>query len=154
MINHPKNVYVVDDDASLRKALERLLKSAGYATKSFGSAEEFLERIPEKKSACLILDIRMTGMNGLQLQKKLSEGGFDVPIIFITAHDDPQTFEQALLNGARAILRKPFDETFLLGEIEFVFSGDSPNGHSGTQEKGALPERSNRICEESGNQRK
>ena len=126
MIKNPqKTVYVVDDDASLRKALGRLLKSAGYAPEAFASAEEFLTRAPGAQAGCLILDMRMTGMSGLDLQKRLCEDGFNIPIIFISAHDDPQAYEQAMINGAKEFLRKPFDESSLLYAVESVFGGDT-----------------------------
>lgn len=121
-----KTVYIVDDDVSIRRALARLLRSQGYTVEAFASAEEFLEFGLTADIECLILDMRMTGMSGLELQEKLLARGVNVPIIFITAHDDPQSYEQAVRNGAMDFLRKPFDQSSLLHAVESVFRGERP----------------------------
>ena len=101
-------VYVVDDDASIRGALKRLLRSVGYHAVTFDSAESFLDCAVTLGKGCLVLDIRLPGMTGLDLQAKLSLSGVRRPIIFMTAHDNPRWRERAEKAGAIAYLRKPF----------------------------------------------
>jgi FixJ family two-component response regulator len=110
-------VYVVDDDESIRRALKRLLRSAGYHAITFDSAEEFMEATSCRGEGCLILDIRLPGMTGLDLQEKLASLGAKYPVIFMTAHDNPQWQERAKKAGAVAYLKKPFDEQSLLNAI-------------------------------------
>jgi FixJ family two-component response regulator len=109
-----KLVAVVDDDALLRDALRRLLKASGLGAVSFESAEDLLNsgRLPE--IACLIADIRMPGISGLELQAKLKAEQCPIPIIFITAHGDTKMRIQAMCDGAVEFLTKPFDNTVLL----------------------------------------
>lgn len=110
-------VYIVDDDDSIRKALKRLLKSAGYHARTFVSAEAFLEFTPDKGKGVLVLDIQLPGMTGFDLQEVLTSKGTIYPIIFITAHDDNQWKERAKKRGAVDYLRKPFEEKAFLGAI-------------------------------------
>src|ERR1700733_1837012 len=107
-------VAVVDDDDLLRDALRRLLRASGLGAVSFESAEDLLNsgRLPE--IACLIADIRMPGISGLELQAKLNAGQCPIPIIFITAHGDTKMRIQAMCDGAVEFLTKPFDNTVLL----------------------------------------
>lgn len=111
-------VYIVDDDESIRKALKRLLRSAGYQAQVFASAEEFLNFTSGHGEGCLILDIRLPGITGLDLQEKLASGGAKYRVIFITAHDNPQWQERARKAGAVAYLKKPFNEHLLLDAIQ------------------------------------
>jgi FixJ family two-component response regulator len=111
-------VYVVDDDLSSRSALGRLLKSAGFQVKLFASAQEFLDSDPVEPEALMILDVRMPGLNGLELQKRLMDSGKTLPIIFLTAFEDPQARRAALQCGAVAFLQKPVDEKVLFEAIE------------------------------------
>ena len=113
-------VYVVDDDESIRKALKRLLRSMGYHAVAFESAEDFMETTSCRGEGCLVLDIRLPGMTGLDLQEKLASSGVKYPVIFMTAHDNPQWQERAKKAGAVAYLRKPFDEQSLLGAIQLA----------------------------------
>jgi len=113
-------VYVVDDDESIRKALKRLLRSMGYHAVAFESAEDFMEATFCRGEGCLVLDIRLPGMTGLDLQEKLASSGVKYPVIFMTAHDNPQWREMAKKAGAVAYLRKPFDEQSLLGAIQLA----------------------------------
>ncbi|MCX5878852.1 MAG: response regulator [Deltaproteobacteria bacterium] len=113
-------VYVVDDDESIRKALKRLLRSMGYHAVAFESAEDFMEATSCRGEGCLVLDIRLPGMTGLDLQEKLASSGVKYPVIFMTAHDNPQWQEKAKKAGALAYLRKPFDEQSLLGAIQLA----------------------------------
>jgi FixJ family two-component response regulator len=111
-------VFVVDDDESVCRGLKRLLKSAGYRVETFTSAQHFLKRIPPKGRSILLLDIRMPAMSGLDLQRKLVDEGLSIPVIFMTAHEDPQAETQALRYGAVAFLKKPFHDEVLFTAIE------------------------------------
>jgi FixJ family two-component response regulator len=107
-------VAIVDDDESLQSALQDLIESAGLSTLCFGSAEQFLDSDVRHKAACLIADIRMPGMSGLELQAKLKAERCRIPIIFITAHGDAETRILAMRDGAVEFLTKPFDDAVLL----------------------------------------
>jgi FixJ family two-component response regulator len=107
-------VVVVDDDQSVRRGLLRLLKSAGYAAETFASAEDYLARELFEGPTCLVLDVRMPGLNGLGLQKELEARGGCEQIVFITAHKDVPTCTQAMKNGAVDFLLKPFDTDELI----------------------------------------
>jgi FixJ family two-component response regulator len=113
-------VYVVDDDGSVRRALERLLRSAGYRVHTFDSAENFLGVTSGRVDGCLVLDIRLPGMTGLDLQESLADRGVNCKVIFITAHDNPSWRERADRLGAVAYLTKPFGEVSLLNAIRSV----------------------------------
>jgi FixJ family two-component response regulator len=112
-----KMVAVVEDDDSYRNALQRLLTSAGFQVRSFASAEDFLDSGQQHETACLIADIRMPGMSGLDLQAKLNADHCPIPIIFITAHGDEQMRLQAMRGGAVKFLGKPFDCAILLESV-------------------------------------
>jgi FixJ family two-component response regulator len=112
-----KAVAIVDDDEEVRVALGGLLKSAGLTARAFASAEEFIESGQQFQVACLITDIRMPGMSGLELQAKLNAEGCSIPIIFITAHGDAKMRMQALRAGAVEFLAKPFDDEALLESV-------------------------------------
>ena len=118
MTKSVSRVYVVDDDASSRSALGRLLKSAGFRVETFASAQEFLDYGPVEPEAVMILDVRMPGISGLELQKRLTASGKTLPIIFLTAFEDPQVRGAALHCGAVAFLQKPVDEKVLFEAIE------------------------------------
>jgi FixJ family two-component response regulator len=107
-------IAIVDDDESLQNAVQDLLESDGLSTLCFGSAEQFLDSDARHKAACLIADIRMPGMSGLELQAKLKAERCRIPIIFITAHGDSETRILAMRDGAMEFLTKPFDDTVLL----------------------------------------
>jgi FixJ family two-component response regulator len=111
-------IYVIDDDESIRRALQRLLRSAGYHTVAFASAEDFMDYAPESEQGCLVLDILLPGMTGLDLQENLAtKGATSYPVIFITAHDNPQWQARAKKKGALAYLQKPFSEQTLLDAV-------------------------------------
>ena len=110
-------VAIVEDDESYRVALQRLLKSAGFAVTSFASAGDFLNHGHQDETGCLIVDIRMPGMSGLDLQAKLNDDRCTIPIIFITAHGDERTRLQAMRGGASKFLAKPFDGATLLDGV-------------------------------------
>jgi len=113
-------VMIVDDDESVRRAARRLIKSFGFAVETFASAEDFLTsgRLPQ--TACLVLDVQMPGLNGLELQSRLISEGHQVPIVFITAFNDDNTRDQALRAGAVGYLVKPFEEADLLNGINLA----------------------------------
>ena len=113
-----KVVSVVDDDESFRAALQRLLRSAGYSVRSFASAEDFLKSGQQHETGCLIADIRMPGMSGLDLQAKLSADHCPIPTIFISAHGDEKMRLQAMRGGAVKFLAKPFDDAVLLESVQ------------------------------------
>jgi FixJ family two-component response regulator len=112
-----KLVAIVDDDDLMRNALEGLLKAVGLRAQAFSSAEEFLESGQPKQTACLIADIRMPGMSGLELQAKLNADACRIPIVFITAHGDEKMRMQAMRAGAVEFLAKPFDDEALLDSV-------------------------------------
>ena len=112
-----KVVAIVDDDDLIRSALQGLLKAVGLPARTFASAEEFLESGQQHDTACLIADIRMSGMSGLELQAKLNAERLRIPTIFITAHGDERLRMQALRGGAVEFLAKPFDDEVLLESV-------------------------------------
>ena len=112
-----KLVAIVDDDEFMRTALLGLLKAAGLPVRAFASAEEFLSSGQEQQTGCLIADIRMPGMSGLELQAKLNAEHCRIPTIFITAHGDTNLRMQALRAGATEFLTKPFDDEILLQNV-------------------------------------
>lgn len=120
---HRDTVFIVDDDASVRDALSLLLSLRGYATASFASAEDFLGALRPDWRGCVLADIRMPGLSGLELQRRLREGGPLLPVIVITAHGDVAAARQAFLADAVDFLEKPFDGEQLLQSIETALSG-------------------------------
>src|SRR6202451_4160805 len=112
-----KMVSIVDDDDLMRAALQGLLKSAGLPAQSFASAEEFLRSGHQHDTACLISDIRMPGVSGLELQAQLNAAHCRIPTIFITAHGDAKMRIQAMREGAVEFLAKPFDDEALLDSV-------------------------------------
>ena len=110
-------VSVIDDDESVRESLPDLLKEFGFAVHAFSSAQEFLSSDSLGQTKCLILDVVMPGMTGLDLQQKLSRGGHDIPVIFITAQKDAGIREQAFRQGAVEFLYKPFSDAALLDAL-------------------------------------
>jgi FixJ family two-component response regulator len=115
--NGTKFVAIVDDDDSMRGALQGLLKSVGLSARAFESAEEFLGSGDQRETGCLIADIRMPGMSGLELQAKLNAEHCKIPTIFITAHGDEEMRLQALRAGAVEFLPKPFDDELLVESV-------------------------------------
>lgn len=115
-------VYIIDDDASVRTALERLLISAGIRSRSFGSARDFLKAGVPLDGACVITDVKMHGMTGLELHQALKAAGARVSIIFVTAYDTDAARAEAKAAGAIAYFRKPVDDQALLDAIEWALS--------------------------------
>ena len=131
-INQPipeeRLVAIVDDDASVRQSARRLIRSFGYLAEAFGSAEEFLGSGQAKNTACLILDVRMPRMDGLELQRRLT--GSAIPIVFITARASEEEERQALRAGAVAFLRKPVDKATLLRALGAVLETSESDGRN------------------------
>ena len=115
-------IFIVDDDESVRRAVKRLIKVAGFKAKTFGSAREFIDSGHYQSAGILVLDVRMPGMNGLELQKYLTDYASDMPIIFITAHEDIQARRKALEAGAIDFIKKPFEDQTLLDGIQRALS--------------------------------
>jgi FixJ family two-component response regulator len=124
-VNKPQSiVFVVDDDPSFRRSAERLLRIAGHEVQSFASAQEFLHGSRRDLPACLVTDLRMPGLNGLDLQIELARAGWQIPIIFITGHGDIPMSVQAMKHGAIEFLTKPFRDQDLLDAIEVGLTRD------------------------------
>ena len=117
-------VFVVDDDRSVRTSTERLVRSAGFEVKSFGSAAEFLENPRPERPACLVLDVRMPGQSGLDLQRELTGSGIEIPIIFMTGHGDIPMTVRAMKAGAVEFLTKPYRRSDLLAAIRAAIDRD------------------------------
>lgn len=110
-------IAIVDDDASVRAAIRSLLRSVGFRAETFVSAEDLLGSALLGDLACLIVDVRLPGMSGLDLQRRLASVGSESPLVFISAHDDPLDRKQAFDAGAFAFLRKPFAENALIDAV-------------------------------------
>jgi FixJ family two-component response regulator len=110
-------ITVVDDDESVRQAVCGLLRSAGFTTRAFASAEEFLASDQLRSADCLVLDVRMPGMGGFELQRQLVAGHYEIPIVFMTAHEEECARAGALNRRTGAVLSKPFSEEALLNAI-------------------------------------
>jgi FixJ family two-component response regulator len=111
-------VFLIDDDARMRAAMERLLKSVGLHTESFATPQDFLRRKPADSPSCLILDVRLPGMSGLDVQRRLIESGVQIPVIFITGYGDIPMTVKAMKSGAVGFLTKPFRDQDLLDAIQ------------------------------------
>jgi FixJ family two-component response regulator len=120
----PSFVYVIDDDASMREALQSLLASVGLHVETFGSALEFLGKKLPDAAICLVVDIRLPGLGGLDFQAELTKAGIDVPIIFITGHGDIAMTVKAMKAGAVEFLTKPFRDQDLLDAVKFGLEKD------------------------------
>ena len=120
-------VVLVDDDASVRRGLERLLRSAGYAVETFPSARAFLDRGEYDRASCLVLDVRMPGQSGLELQNLLVAAGHAIPIIFISGHGDIGMAVQAMKAGAVDFLAKPFDDDVFLAAVRQAMAAAFPH---------------------------
>lgn len=115
---HEATVFVIDDDARMRAAMERLLKSVGLHAESFATPQDFLRRKPPDSPSCLVLDVRLPGMSGLDVQRRLIESGVQIPVIFITGHGDIPMTVTAMKSGAVEFLTKPFRDQDLLDAIQ------------------------------------
>ena len=125
--NSRPTIFVVDDDSAVRDALKLLLRSVGQAVETYGSAQEFLDAYNEDRAGCLVLDIRMPGMSGLELQERLNEKHSILPIIFITGHGDVPMAVEAMQAGAVDFIQKPFRDQDLIDRINQALERDSSN---------------------------
>ena len=117
-------VFVIDDDAAVRASIAGLLKTVGLSSTSFGTAQEFLLSDRPDGPSCLVLDVRLPGINGLEFQRELAEAGLRIPIIFITGHGDIPMSVKAMKSGAVEFLTKPFDDQELLDAIHQALDRD------------------------------
>ncbi|MFC1489299.1 response regulator transcription factor [Thermodesulfobacteriota bacterium] len=124
MTSHEATVFIVDDDAPVRTALKRLIQSIGLKVKTFDSAQAFLEHGPHDGPACLVLDVRMPGMSGIELQEQLTNSGLRMPIIFITGHGNIPMSVEAMKAGAVDFIEKPFDDQKLIDAINIAIQKD------------------------------
>jgi FixJ family two-component response regulator len=124
-------ISVVDDDRSIADSIVSLLESVGYDAAGFVSAQDFLNSPELRRTACLILDVRMPGMGGFELQRRLAVDNVHMPIIFITAHGDQEVYAEALTTEGTALLRKPFSQESLFGALRSALaSPGGPTGHA------------------------
>jgi FixJ family two-component response regulator len=119
-----ETVYVVDDDPGVLKSLDWLIRSVGLSVETFESGEAFLEAFDAERPACLLLDVRMPGMTGIEVQKALRSKGRELPVIFLTGHGDVSTASRAFRDGAFDFLEKPFDGHLLLGMVREAIAKD------------------------------
>jgi two-component system, LuxR family, response regulator FixJ len=119
-------VYIVDDDASMRRALERLADSAGFETRAFATGMEFLDAQHTDGPACVLLDLRLPDMHGLEVQRRLARTEPGLRVIVVTSYGDELTRRHALAGGAAAVVSKPFDDEVLLDAIRRAVAGPSP----------------------------
>jgi len=117
-------VFVVDDDQAVRKSLDMLIRSVGHSVETFSSAQDFLDRFDDQRPGCLVLDVRMPGMSGLELQRYLKQRGAGIPIIIITGHGDVPIAVRAMKDGAVEFLEKPFSKQLLLEHISVAMKQD------------------------------
>ena len=133
-------VYIVDDDLSVRRSTERLIRSAGFKVLTFPSAGEFLASAKPEGPACLVLDVRMPGLSGMELQRELAQSGIHIPIIFITGHGDIPMSVRAMKAGAVEFLTKPFRSRALLDAVRAAIERDL-SAHKARSETGELRQR-------------
>ena len=117
-------ISVVDDDEAIRRTTSLLIESFGFRAAAFESAESYLRSAQAQETSCLIVDVQMPGMNGLQLQSHLAAAGYGIPIIFVTAYDNQESRRRALQAGAVAFLSKPFNDALLLQTIRAALRHD------------------------------
>jgi FixJ family two-component response regulator len=135
-------IYVVDDNPSVRKALSRLFRSINYEVEAFASAKQFLQASPDSHPACVVLDVRMPRMSGLDLQKELADLDSDTPIVFITGHGDIDMAVQAMKDGAVDFLPKPFDDQDLIDSVDRALDYHRVR----LEERGQLDAMENRVA--------
>ena len=123
--NQRPTIFVVDDDSAVRDALKLLLRSVGQSVETYGAGSEFLEAYSEDRPGCLVLDIRMPGMSGMELQQQLNMRGAVVPVIFMTGHGDIPMAVEAMQHGAFDFLQKPFRDQDLLDRIQRAIARDA-----------------------------
>jgi len=136
MTSAEQTVFIVEDDAAVRDSLGLLLGLQGFRTQSFSCAEDFLRIYRPSWAGCLLLDVRMPGMNGLELQESLRDQGLALPVIFMTAHGDITTVRTALKSGATDFLEKPVDPTALLAAVRTALDADAARRRAALEVEG------------------
>jgi two-component system, LuxR family, response regulator FixJ len=126
-VPHERTIHVVDDDAVVRRTLELLLESIGFSTVAYATSEAFLLAAPHLSEGCVLLDVKMPGIGGLEMQARLAHEGFILPIVVITGQGDVQTAVRAMKAGASDFLEKPYEDKVLLGAIEAAFANGPPD---------------------------
>ncbi len=144
MKEKPATVFVVDDDDAVRTSLRLLLKSVGLPVETFASAQEFVDSFDAERAGCLVLDIRMPGMSGLELQQRLNEIHAIVPIVFITGHGDVPMAVEAMQHGAVDFIQKPFRDQDLIDRINQALEKDRDN-RAGLKERDAIRRRMQQL---------
>ncbi len=144
MKEKPATVFVVDDDDAVRTSLRLLLKSVGLPVETFASAQEFVDSFDAERAGCLVLDIRMPGMSGLELQQRLNEIHAIVPIVFITGHGDVPLAVEAMQHGAVDFIQKPFRDQDLIDRINQALEKDRDN-RAGLKERDAIRRRMQQL---------
>ena len=144
MKEKPATVFVVDDDDAVRTSLRLLLKSVGLPVETFGAAQEFVDAFDAERAGCLVLDIRMPGMSGLELQQRLNEMHAIIPIVFITGHGDVPMAVEAMQHGAVDFIQKPFRDQDLIDRINQALEKDRDN-RAGLRERDAIRHRMQQL---------
>src|SRR6516162_7983590 len=142
MTDTDATVFVVDDDAPMRESLKNLIRSVGLRAELFASAQEFLRSTRPEMPSCLVLDVRLPGLSGLDLQRRTSEAGMEIPIVFITGHGDIPMSVRAMTAGAVEFLTKPFRDQDLLDSIQEALERD----RKAREERAALQELRSRFA--------
>src|SRR3954467_5710098 len=127
-------IFVIHDDPQVRASIHGLLKSAGLRSECFETAEQFLQRQPPDGPSCLIVDVSLPGISGLDFQQQLKKGGLQIPIVFITAHGDIPMTVKAMKSGAVEFLTKPFEDKALLGAVQQAVPSDTARRRVETEE--------------------
>jgi FixJ family two-component response regulator len=140
MVMKPPTVFVVDDDASVRTALTRLFISVGMHVEVFAGAAELMTRAPRDEHGCVLLDIKMPGVTGIELQQQLKEAGIELPVVFLSAHADVPLTVRAMRGGALDVVTKPFREHTLLDAVHEAFALDATR-HRNLGEYAAVQQR-------------
>ena len=144
MKEKPATAFVVDDDDAVRTSLRLLLKSVGLPVETFGAAQEFIDTFDAERAGCLVLDIRMPGMSGLELQQRLNEMHAIIPIVFITGHGDVPMAVEAMQHGAVDFIQKPFRDQDLIDRINQALEKDRDN-RAGLRERDAIRRRMQQL---------
>ncbi len=144
MKEKPATIFVVDDDDAVRTSLRLLLRSVGLPVETFGSAQAFLDAFDAERAGCLVLDIRMPGMSGLELQQRLNEIHAIIPIVFITGHGDVPMAVEAMQHGAVDFIQKPFRDQDLIDRINQALEKDRDN-RAGLKERDAIQDRMRQL---------
>ncbi|MGB5292524.1 MAG: response regulator [Lysobacterales bacterium] len=138
MSKPPQTVFVVDDDPSFLTSMSRWLNAFGYSVESYSSAMDFLKKMPKQVKGCVITDLRMPGIDGMDLQEALAQSGNHLPIIFLTGHGDIPTSVQAMRSGAEDFLLKTAEKEAILAAIERALARDISERHQRRNQKGFL----------------